>query len=455
MEHDEHTLSQGIPHEMIQDLRSFFRDRSWTAFIIPSGQNEEIDKFLCSPSFLGNLVLIPSNTSGLILQLDEAPQDPFSLTDVFPAFRIALNEATQWPGVLIWTRTGDTVFIPLPTDNIEVTREAIRDIFLELGRRPYLDLEYFILRQQRMVRLRKSPKSLFHIIHLSDIHLGSKEASQRISRVQQLVRNIIGQLETESKIVPLITGDLMDTPSKRCRDDVRLFMDFLSNLGTESPRMILGNHDVRKSGWLRNSYKTAFSLPSIASGVVWYDEHKVGLVCFNSVIKGRLARGYIGPEQLLDMGNEIDRKKDWEEYALIGALHHPIPVNIPEWYSEPFYERVLGNWYEQTDALEDADSFVDFAEKRKMVALLHGHKHIPRITKTPIAGIPVFGCGSTVSKLSTQDGGLYMSINIITLNKATGQLSGRLLAERIPGGGLTDYKHHEVIHRANILRVAS
>jgi hypothetical protein len=53
------------------------------------------------------------------------------------------------------------------------------------------------------------------------------------------------------------------------------------------------------------------------------------------------------------------------------------------------------------------------------------------------------GYRSTVSKVSTKDGGPYMSINVLTLDNATKQLSERLLAERIPGGGLTEVKHHE------------
>ena len=77
--------------------------------------------------------------------------------------------------------------------------------------------------------------------------------------------------------------------------------------------------------------------------------------------------------------------------------------------------------------------------------LVHGHKHIPRIAETPEEGIPIYGCGSSVGKVSTQDNTLYMSINIVTIDGETGQLSGRLLAERIPGGGLKEHKHHEVV----------
>lgn len=450
---DHHKAQEGLPYELLRELREHFRHRAWTALIIPSGNDPRIDKHLCSEELLRKLLLEEhSAQAGLILQLEVPPQNTFSLMDVFPAFRHALNESTHWPGVLIWTSRGDTAFVPISANSISALNADLHTIISELGRRVDIDLEYFLIRQKRLFQTRKSPKSELNIVQLSDLHLGSREADQRIARVQQLVRNIISELGTESRIVPLVTGDLMDTPNKKCRDGVRTFIDYLSNLGTERPVIILGNHDVRKGGWLTNKYKAAFTLPIDANQVIWYEQNRVGLICFNSVRTGKLARGSIGNEQLLDIGNEIDRKKDWHEYKLIGALHHhPVPVEKPDWYAEPFYEKVLGNWFEKTDALEDAELFLNFVESRRMAALLHGHKHIPRISKTPSGLTPVFGCGSTVSKLVTQDGGLYMSINVITLNSSTGQLSGRLLAERIPGGGLTEYKHHELVHRTQLL----
>jgi hypothetical protein len=38
-----------------------------------------------------------------------------------------------------------------------------------------------------------------------------------------------------------------------------------------------------------------------------------------------------------------------------------------------------------------------------------------------------------------------MSINLLTINRSTGKLSARLLAERIAGGGLSEYRSHEII----------
>jgi hypothetical protein len=182
----------------------------------------------------------------------------------------------------------------------------------------------------------------------------------------------------------------------------------------------------------------ALQLPA-KSEVHWFSEFRLGVVAFNSVVGGRLARGWIGERQFFDLGSQIDEHKNADEYCLLGVLHHhPIPVDIPAWYAKPFYERILGSGYSKTDDLEDADMFLEFANHRRFAAIVHGHKHIPRVSHTP-DNIPVFGCGSSVGKVATTSGRPLISINILTFDRSTNQVSGRLLVESVPGGGLKEY----------------
>ncbi len=240
----------------------------------------------------------------------------------------------------------------------------------------------------------------------------------------------------------------MDSPTDTNINDVRLFLDFLST-GTEQPVVLLGNHDVRDNGYLAENYGMLMRLPGALGGVTWFDDLQLGVVSFNSVMDGKLAQGYVGAEQLMDLGNQIERKVAAGDYSLIGALHHhPTPVECPDWYTSPWYERVLGRTFERTEALIDADAFVRFAEERRLIALLHGHKHIPRIDKTARAGIPIYGCGSSVGKVLTRDRhGTYMSINVVSVDTLRRRVSGRLLAERIPGAALEETDRHEMVYR--------
>lgn len=428
----------------LHEIRRFLSDRPWTALVVPSGRDSELDSKLSSEEFLRFLVGVAPDDPGLILQLEDYPR-VFALIDVFPAFRTALADSANWPGVLLWTGEGDSVFLPFGTNQIEELKRRAYWIFSHLSSSLGIDLE--ILKRQysrEFPQSTVSAKNILHLVQLSDLHIGSAEASRRIPRVQQILRNLVGELDQSGRIVCVVTGDFVDSPTNANFDAARGFMDFLRYLTSSEPVVVLGNHDVRKEGILAETFKQALRFPTHPR-VDWHEDAHVGLVCMNSVTGGRLARGYIGETQLMDLGNEIDRRKDWRDYSLLGLLHHhPIPVDVPDWYARPFYERILGSSFEKTDALEDAEDLLRFAAHRNLGAILHGHKHIPRATESD-DGLPVFGCGSSVGKVSTTNGGTYMSVNVVTIDGAAQRVIGRVLAERIPGGGLMEEKRHEVV----------
>src|ERR1019366_4823081 len=125
---------------ILADLREFLSDRPWTALLIPSGTNTEVDRALCSRELLRDLVEIRPDDPGLILQMEDPPEKVFSLTDVFPAFRTALAASTEWPGILLWTRGGDAVFLAVSGDSRSDLRRQARWIFSHLGTSIGVDL---------------------------------------------------------------------------------------------------------------------------------------------------------------------------------------------------------------------------------------------------------------------------------------------------------------------------
>src|ERR1017187_5306281 len=247
--------------EVLLEFKRHFTGRNWTALLIPSGQDESVDGVLCSNDFLRELVDIRPEDPGLILQLESSPQSIFPLTDVFPAFRTALAKSTEWPGVLLWTDRGDSTFLALPRE-VGALRHCTHWIFSHLATGSGVDLELLTTQYAREfagVRARAVPK--LHIIQISDLHLGCKEADRRKSRVAQLIRGLVQELGNE-KVAIVVTGDLMDTPTERNFNDVRDFLEFLLNLGTEPPVLILGNHDVRNDGYLSESLQLAMRIPA-------------------------------------------------------------------------------------------------------------------------------------------------------------------------------------------------
>ncbi len=289
------------------------------------------------------------------------------------------------------------------------------------------------------------PKQL-NIIHTSDTHLGENTADSRLVTVKDRIAGLVSEMDKGSLIVPVVTGDLMDTPGERHLDSLRDYMHFLDGLGAERPVIVPGNHDVRKMGLFTKRYEEALRL--YLRPVVWLDACKVGLLCFNSVRGGRLARGFIDEKEFAALGHELDinpeRSKD---YALLSLVHHhPCPVKRPDWYAKVWYERWLGNWFEETEELENAALFLEWLLRRRVVAVLHGHKHIPRVSK--VNEVAVIGCGSTVGKVQPDDAGrTYMSTNLVTVNVDSGRISCRLRAERIVGSGLHEIEAHEILFR--------
>jgi hypothetical protein len=267
--------------------------------------------------------------------------------------------------------------------------------------------------------------SIITLLHLSDLHIGSNEASTRLGRLQQIVRNILREL---------------DDPNPRAYDEADRFFDFLHNLNTEEPVIVLGNHDVRRDGYLEVDLSAALRFRNEL--IRWIDDSRIGIACFNSNIESQsdfdLATGKIGERQFPVMGNAIDRKREVNEYLMIALLHHhPIPVPRPHWYPQPLREKIFGKILAKTVQLRDANIFKHFVRDRKFGAVLHGHEHIPRFDKidtNDYPGIAVVGCGSSVGKVPTHDDEIYVSLKIITINRKTSQMTARLAAQRVSGG---------------------
>ncbi|PWU21062.1 MAG: hypothetical protein C5B50_02640 [Verrucomicrobia bacterium] len=429
--------------EGVRRIRHFLGDRPWTALLLPSGRDEELDERLCDPRLLREVCRIRPDDPGLILQLQEPPRDILVLNDLFPAFKTALASPNEWPGVLVWLNSGDSRFFTLK--GIAGFHEELRWLFSHLAASRSIDLEELGILYGTAFASKSERVDEVTIIHLSDVHIGCKQASLRVPRLTQLVRNIIQEVGENRRFVIAISGDLMDSPEERNLNEVRVFLDSLANLVDEPLITCLGNHDVRKDGYLSEDLKMTMRIPSLGDSVREFCDGRLAIVSFNSVIKGKLARGFVGEQQMADIANQLDRNRRLQSARLIGMVHHhPIPVAVPKWYAQPFYEKWLGGAFEKTDALEDADGFVSFVETRGFGCIIHGHKHIPHIGKS-IGGVPIYGCGSSVGKVDTVDKRPYMSVNLINYDLIKNQLSARLLAERVAGGGLVEDRRTEIL----------
>jgi len=161
---------------------------------------------------------------------------------------------------------------------------------------------------------------------------------------------------------------------------------------------------------------------------------------------------------MIDIGNLLDREPERSRnYALLAILHHhPIPVQkseTPSWLASSLSALGVDKVIEQMKILEDAPRFLRMMKARRIVSILHGHKHIPRYTFPEELGMAVIGCGSTVGKGSDDGEDMsLMSFNIVTIDHAVGRMTGCLRAEGVEGGGFDPNaeKKYEVLYRSEI-----
>lgn len=430
-------------------IKDYFSDVPWFALLLPSGEGGSVDRLLTSRRFLRELVLQHPDEAGVILQIDRYSEEAISLQNVFPAFKVALSEATRWPGVLLWTPSDDAIFLEL-TKHVDDAGDRLNWIFdrlfLSVGNPNLNHLKHHFLQEFDGGR---SDSSRTHIVHLSDLHLGSKLARRRMDRIQTIIKTIVAELGDDERIIPVLTGDLMDTPSEENLGDLRAFMVFIRSLGIDEPVVTIGNHDVRDDGWLNPNLYQAINIPQ--QPVVWIDEAEIAFACFNSVNSGVLAQGEIGEAGLTNVGNALDQHPNKRSYTLLAALHHhPIPVETPDWYRRTWYEKLFGGQFDRTEALRDSSAFLSWLKVRNVSAVLHGHKHIPRFDIHD--GVAVIGCGSSIGKVDTaQEGQTYMSVNLVTIDRTNSSLSCRLRAERVPGAGLENIESHEMVLRNRLV----
>ena len=218
-----------IPSEFLDELRNHLEIGTWAALIVPSAVNRDINNFLCSYDFLEFLVKEEHwPDGGIVLQPTEGVlEDSKVIIDVFPAFRYALAETTEWPGMLFWTTSGEAAFLPFGSESPSTIKARAGWMLSHLATSQGMTFKE--LRKDYMrtfTEVRSGGSSVVTLLHLSDIHIGSKKANTRLGRLQQIVRNVLKELPEGSKVVPIVTGDIMDDPNLDASDEADRFSIF-------------------------------------------------------------------------------------------------------------------------------------------------------------------------------------------------------------------------------------
>ncbi|TSA00193.1 MAG: metallophosphoesterase [Deltaproteobacteria bacterium] len=470
------TVRERVRHrydDIVMDLRDIFSSREWTAVLIPSGfqESHSADRLLTSKTFLSKLSGTIKAEPHLILQLNEAPKKDSAITYVYPPFHSALSKSTRWPGILLWRRSDEPLFFPLP---VERTQDAIHWIFSrvdeladapgDLLTRHYLDA---------FPSCKIDAASRLTLLHLSDTHIGSKASIERIIRVKDFLKEYMDRNRGDSSTVFLLSGDIMQTPDEGNVTCAKDFHDYLKDLhpSGRDPIFVPGNHDVRAKGVLRSRPASSFLAPAFRARIEWIPDHPVGILCWNSADAGKMARGKITREQYGIIEEHLNSLPGGTARPILISLlhHHPMQLHRIDPEMRRFhmktlgasFRNIIGFAYGNMDRLTDGQEFVRFCDTHGVQVILHGHKHIPIAGKIPEhllenRPIRIFGCGSSVGKNTYMYKKLFdvdyeISMNEIVLDFRTRVLSGRLMAETRYDKGLATMKtHHGFLSRSAI-----
>jgi len=459
--------------DIVMDLRDLFSKREWTAVLIPSGfqGSHSADQLLTSRKYLSKLAGTVKANPHLILQLNEPPNMDSTITYVYPPFHSALSKSTRWPGILLWRRSDEPLFFPLP---VEKTEDAIQWIFSggdDLANTPgHLLTRHYL---EAFPSCRNHAGSRLTLLHLSDTHIGSKKSIERIIRVKNFLKDYMSRNGGDSSVVFLLSGDIMQTPDESnvvCAND---FYDFLKDLqpGGTDPIFVPGNHDVRAKGVLRSRPASSSLAPAFNARVEWIPDHPVGILCWNSADAGRVARGKITSDQYRTIEESLNPSPGGNTNPVLISLlhHHPMQLHRIDPEMQRFHLKTLGSSfrklisfaYEHMDGLANGQEFIRFCDAHGVKVILHGHKHIPIAGRIPghlpeKRPILIFGSGSAVGKNTYMYRKLFnvdyeISLNEIVLDFRTHLLSGRLMAETEYEKGLGTMKtHHGFLSRSAI-----
>lgn len=361
------------------------------------------DRYMHDKYLLEKLVDIHPEESCLILQISDIEgienKRSVTLLNAFRAFEEALKNYDKFPGVLLWDKD-DTLFIP--TANEEDVIEIFEMLTYE-SHRPLQKLKERFFQE----------KNYIYLLHMSDLHLG-KVTHGRKKELFRLIDNHSIHKD-DVPIIPIITGDLMDSPNINNKDKVDDFIRELNTKFIHQTISVLGNHDIDEKGifsFFRKNKQATINLLSNNS-IEIFKEYKLIIIKICSNRGGSLARGEVGEEQLIEIASELDKIENYSKYTCIAILHHhPVHISDPSWHDRHWYEKILGKHHETTMELIDSDRFLEWCRERNIQTILHGHKHIPNIQKEN--DVYCVGAGSSTGEVKHVDTRkTYISYNVI------------------------------------------
>jgi 3',5'-cyclic AMP phosphodiesterase CpdA len=233
------------------------------------------------------------------------------------------------------------------------------------------------------------------LVHLSDLHFDRGNTMKKTDSIIEILDEKIKNLERNSTVEMIITGDCLNAPDKSYLNQ---FDAFQINLSKKANNIysLLGNHDIKGTGFgylpLHNPDLIKEITERIYDKKVVFLNDNIVLLLFNSNINESGSNGEIGRAQMDFFHNELTKIINIENKTIIVSLHHHI-ISTPDlkWRNQNLYNRIFSPLLK----LNDADIFSEWLTQNRVKLVLNGHLHEPYFDESTITGLSILSCGST------------------------------------------------------------
>ena len=259
---------------------------------------------------------------------------------------------------------------------------------------------------------KKQQDPMAYLIQLSDLHFGPKKHRAYKDHLLRLIDQQCARLPKNAIIKFFITGDLMDSPSRKNMYEATEFLNELKRRYHAEVQFVLGNHDMIVKGiniFKRQKAKVVAYI--LGENVRVLEDLKIVLIKMNSSLSGNFARGKIGRRQLEEIDDELTTIQNLDSYTPIVMVHHHLtPIHKAAFLKKNWREKTfVGKIANVTKALIDSELVLEWMKQRHVHYAFHGHQHIPDLNV--VDGMYLIGAGSSTGVMKDIVDS-YLSYNI-------------------------------------------
>jgi Icc protein len=235
----------------------------------------------------------------------------------------------------------------------------------------------------------------FHIIHISDLHVGKPDVSNRLVVLEKEIANRLNDRTVNPEVAPrvlVVTGDLVDTPERAALEAARDWINRVSH-HFQHILVIPGNHDYRVRGLGRLDRKPFDTIIDKNRDALLIPKFGLHVIPIDST-PAYLAKGVITNEAFDSMTASVQASATLESLSgderdvlvrILAVHHHPLPLAEGE-SSKLINVTIAGAGMRAFDTetlmfLKNPARLLNACMASSVKLILHGHRHVTGLAR--------------------------------------------------------------------------